>query len=140
MIALNSALAEQLVEFKKDVEWNFLKDIWVKRVQDWFLLYFYIIEWYCKENINKEIKVYIPAYSDYDSYYSDDVSIVIFKNEKLLIESIAENDWSSYRFNSKLWLDENWNAKEEKPKIKTSREKILSIRKPIEDINKEINS
>ena len=99
-----------------EIKWHFLKDLWVKRVQDWFILSFYIVEWYWKENKNKEIKVYISAYSDYDSYYSDDVSIVVYKWTELILESIAENSWWSYTFNSSLKLDKEWNLKEEKKK------------------------
>lgn len=91
-----------LKDVKNQLEGQFLKEIWVKRIKDWFLLCFYIIEDYRKLNINKEIKVFIPAYSDLGSYYSDDVTLQIYQQKNLILESIAKNNGSSYSFNKNL--------------------------------------
>ena len=86
----------------QEIKWSFLSNIWCKRVKNWFLIIFYITIWYWKENVYKEIKVFTPAYSEVDTYYSDDVSLIINKWTETIIESIAKNAWCSYSFNERL--------------------------------------
>ena len=82
----------------KDLIWKILSKLIVRRVKDWFVLIFRLKI----ENEMQDIKVYIPAYSQLGTYYSDNMNLAIYRNRKLIIESLAENNWGYYSFNKDL--------------------------------------
>lgn len=83
-----------LENYKDELIGKILQNIIVKRIKDWFLLKLNIV---IDENKSpyefKDIKCFIPSYSNYWSYYTDDVNLAIYKNQELIIESLAKYNW-----------------------------------------------